>query len=77
MYTITGTHNTACKQWHVMEWMNGMKHECNGTHNNTKHTNVTASAAPEGEVHTPYLPVVQGCRVGHSERSVVFLQAVL
>ena len=33
--------------------------------------------APEGEVYTPYLPVVQGCRVGHSERSVVFLQAVL
>ena len=48
-----------------------------GTHNNTKRTIVTASAAPEGEVHKPYLPVMQGRRVGHSERSVVFLQAVL
>ena len=43
------------------------------THTQHKTYKVTASAAPEGEVHKPYLSVVQGHRVGHSERSVVFL----
>ena len=49
------------------------------THNNMKHTytKVTSSVAPEDEANKPYLPVVQGCRVRHSELNVVFLQTVL
>ena len=45
------------------------------THNHMKHTytKVTSSVAPEDEANKPYLPVVQGCRVRHSELNVVFL----
>ena len=54
-------------------------HRCvhTATHWHTQNIQSHCCAALEGEVYTPYLPVVQGCQVGHSDPSVVFLQAVL